>query len=1467
MLLWAFGGIAVSGQTPITDSIVNAYVSVNRLYTAVDSDRDSVEVDDASEFSVGDIVMLYQPKGFKYLLSDGSITDALGDIGQYALLVIDEKVGNTIIFNNATQFSATKDYSVSQLIKVADYDSAIVKDRLTAPAWDSASGTGGVVALYVRGRLQLEADIDVTGKGFKGAVPFPTDTYAGGCYSDAVRFQERNFLLNANDTAGLKGEGAANNDALFFRGKGKIINGGGGGNGSYAGGGGGGNFFPGGNGGGQSDVCGPIVLEAAGEGGYGLQGRGLYSDGGEFPNRLFFGGGGGTGVSDHTGITSSPGGDGGGVVVIVADEIYSNGTGGIFADGKSVTELSDGAGGGGGAGGCIVLDVNRFKGNISLSVVGGKGGSTTNGSPVTGPGGGGAGGVYWLRSYDESVIDTVGMQPNPGITIVGNDTTKATPGGPPALLYGSLAIPLRGFLFNTVPPSDTICSNVIPPTIDASLPKGGVKPYSYKWIQSPNGVNGWIDATEVNNQRTYSFTSELTSKTYYRRIVEDSGVLTDTSVVFFYHILPEIEGNLIATNDTIACEGILPFTSIYPVSSLSGANVTTDTTFQWEKWHANGDTPVLAGGDDTIRDFTLPVLSDTTYYRRIVKSGVCKSISDTVTIYVLDALQNNTLSSRDTICSGQSPDLFVGETPVGGDLISYSYSWEKSFADEESFEGTGVITKNLNYTDSVFTNDRFFRRIVYSGADSSCVDTSDVFRITALDVISDNRMLFDGSPIVNLDTITICQYDQLPDGGIDGTTPSGGDGFYRYYWQVRDKTGPWDDSASYAPGTKFNLSAFGDTTYIRRLVLSGADDVCQDYSDSLVVGIVWAINDNTVTATPSTFCQGDDLPLLTGEEPQGGANGIGKMWQFRTETGDWTQAPGIAGESDYTYPEKLPETLWFRRYVWSEPTDSVCFSYTDSLKISVQDSILENEILLINGDPLNEQFMQSMIVDSICAGLDLELQGTDEAQLTGGDGANYTYSWEESSHADFSVITGTGSSPDYSRLDFRDSAFFRRSIASGVCADTTYLLVHPIVLPSGRLNLAALQADTVCASDELPVELGMEQLILDPLAAEYTVHVSYLSPNFSGSNNITLNRDAAGPIPFFVDTDSAETYVYHLDSILDNRGCVSETVDPNEPAIMVYYSPEATLTASDTAVCGPFVSLSATNKGGVSWRWLASTVRSNLYGTDTVTINASGLEAEAVLDRWYNDTVELNYGFLLETSGTIGKTCADTAYVTVTHYQEPEPPPYLIKNAVDEFGDSIAFDQVYFTDRYTLKVDYVSASGQGEWSVEEGGTGSLGADPFSPELDVILGEVLDEENIFIWTVSNGVCEEQSDRIIITRKDVELYEGISPNDDGLNDVLAMRGVRYADKISLNVFNSWGTQIFAMTEADEERYVNLIPNDPDSEELRVLWDGRVNGIVVPDGTYFYTVRFTINEGTSREKTYERKKFLIVSTQNSE
>lgn len=1448
VLLVLMGSTEVYGQTIINDNVINSYTAVEVMYTYEPSDRDSVVVADASAFSKDDIVMLYQPKGFLVdtLNFDPIITFVSGDIGEYAFLVIEKIEGNTIIFNNSTDFSDTKDYTVSQLIRVAVYDSALINSTISAPAWDSASGTGGVVAMYVKGRLQLGADIDLSGKGFKGAVPNPADTYSGGCYGDDIRFRKRYYPVSAYDTAGLKGEGAVERNTLYARGKGRVMNGGGGGNASYAGGGGGGNYNSGGDGYGQSSLCNdPNGADAAGEGGYGLQGASLYANTGNRANRIFFGGGGGTGVYDVSGRKSSPGGDGGGIVVIVADEIYSGNLGGIYADGRSVTQVSEGAGGGGGAGGCIVLDANRFSGQIKLSATGGFGGSTVDGGVVTGPGGGGAGGVYWLKYYDNTVIDTIDNSSNNGKT----DTYKADPGGKTRLITG-LEVPLRGFLFNTLPPNDTVCSDVIPEPIRASSPKGGVKPYSYKWIQSPDGSEGsWVDAVEVNDQMDYTFTAPITDTIHYRRIVFDAGVLIDTSTVFTYVVVPQVEGNVIVAPDEI-CYGLTAETlEQHPDSVLRGADLGParfDTTFSWISRPASGG--AWADVPGTFSDTYTPS-GDTvsTLYSRIVYSSVCADTSNAIQITVLPEITENTITvgDKDTICFGMQSDPIVGTQPQNGaGPGSYTYAWQVS-PDGVSWGSdpdSAVYTSNESFNLSVWDHTRYIRRVVYSGEDSTCVNISNTQVIRVLDTISNNVLIPDA------DMITICQFNALPDGGIDGTTPVGGDpGNYTYFWQVRDKTGTWADSASLAPGTKFNLQSFDDTTYIRRLVVSGDNDVCKSYTDSLVVGIVWKIENNVLTATPETYCQGDDLSTtLTAGALSGGANGIGIQWQYRTETGDWNPAPGNNALENYHFPEELGESLYFRRYAWSEPTDSVCFDTTSAVKITVQDSIQQNDILLINDALLDNPFR-----DSICAGLDLVLTGAVN-ELTGGDENNYTFTWEVSSQPDFSG-SATASTPGYTIPDFRDPAFFRRIVVSGVCEDTTdHLLVHPIELPSGKLVLAPGQDDQVCSSDDIPVELKIEELHLDPLTKHYSLYVSYASQNNAGSQQFERSVEEEPLADFFVATDSAETYVYMLDQIIDDRGCVSELIDPFQPSILVFYSPEVTITAADTLVCGPAVRLTATNQGGVPPpKWFASTVKSNLEDSDTVTITADGLlEADAMLDLWFNDTVKMVYGFLLETSAEVGKACADSAYVTVTHFREPKQDTLMLPA-----------DAFYFQQTYDLtKLEPEIGTGLATWTVDNSGAGFADA-----ANTVASGFTFEQEHVYTWTVENGrypdgsyVCPVNTDEVILVQHDLRQYEGFSPDNDGFNQVFVIPGLIHATDFTFTLFNSWGTRVYGITKAEAE--IRQVEIDGEINDEHIIWDGYLEGqgTVASPGTYYYTLTFEI-EGSAVE--YAPKQGYII------
>jgi gliding motility-associated-like protein len=78
-------------------------------------------------------------------------------------------------------------------------------------------------------------------------------------------------------------------------------------------------------------------------------------------------------------------------------------------------------------------------------------------------------------------------------------------------------------------------------------------------------------------------------------------------------------------------------------------------------------------------------------------------------------------------------------------------------------------------------------------------------------------------------------------------------------------------------------------------------------------------------------------------------------------------------------------------------------------------------------------------------------------------------------------------------------------------------------------------------------------------------------------------------------------------------------------------------------------------------------------------------------------------------------------------------------------------------------------------------------------------------------------------------------GISPNGDGINDVLIIEGISMTDEVSLKVYNRWGEFVFVT-----DNYKLLYPGAKDG------WAGKSNlGIKLsstetnlPDGTYFYS-----------------------------
>ena len=97
---------------------------------------------------------------------------------------------------------------------------------------------------------------------------------------------------------------------------------------------------------------------------------------------------------------------------------------------------------------------------------------------------------------------------------------------------------------------------------------------------------------------------------------------------------------------------------------------------------------------------------------------------------------------------------------------------------------------------------------------------------------------------------------------------------------------------------------------------------------------------------------------------------------------------------------------------------------------------------------------------------------------------------------------------------------------------------------------------------------------------------------------------------------------------------------------------------------------------------------------------------------------------------------------------------------------------------------------------------------------------------FVYAISNGFdVDEATVRIEVTCEALVVFSGLSPNGDGINDVLRILGIEAFPGNRLLIFNRWGNEVYEATGYD---------NAPD-----VAFAGRWNGKDLPDGTYYYVL----------------------------
>ena len=623
--------------------VVNTYTEV----LAYDICTNSITVADAASYNPGDTVLMIQMKG---AIMDTSNTPAFGTIldygnaGNYEFNFISQKSGNVLSFLN----KLTRDYDIPdgvvQLVRVPKYKSAVFSGGLTCPQWDGSKG--GIIVAYSTLSLTSVESIFASGTGFRGATGYSAAYSANNC-------SQNNYYYPATSQyAAFRGESIGSVSQNLIKGKGSLAGGGGGGNSHNSGGGGGGNGGSGGYGGYQSDSCANAPFDNRGIGGKSLQYNSSI-------NKIFMGSGGGAGHVDNADLLVPDGGNGGGIVIIITDDLDMFGEG-IVANGDEgrlcgAINCNDGSTGGG-AGGTILLSITQALSSITIEANGGKGADVFG--PVSpggkaGPGGGGGGGVLFTtgNSLPANITFLSDGAANGVVQADGNNPWGATPGNPGVTLF-NLALPWDIVLFK--------------PNID-----------SVRFSDSVNYCNN-IRFKGLGFTNTYPVAS-------WQWYFGDGGTDTIQNPLHNYNVVGNYNVKLIIT-DINGCKD-----SIIKIINTAGpmlADAGADTAFC-----VSGQTTVVLNGNGTGSYSWLPsavlnnntlqnptaTINATTKFYLTVSNGTGCSATDSVTITINQNPVVKTLADT-TICKNASlvlttngalnyawsPGVYVSDSTIAG---------------------------------------------------------------------------------------------------------------------------------------------------------------------------------------------------------------------------------------------------------------------------------------------------------------------------------------------------------------------------------------------------------------------------------------------------------------------------------------------------------------------------------------------------------------------------------------------------------------------------------------------------------------------------------------------------------------------------------------------------------------------------------------------------------------------------------
>ena len=379
-------------------------------------------------------------------------------------------------------------------------------------------------------------------------------------------------------------------------------------------------------------------------------------------------------------------------------------------------------------------------------------------------------------------------------------------------------------------------------------------------------------------------------------------------------------------------------------------------------------------------------LTQTTYYRAIVKSGECNQLTSGVaTITVNPVSDAGTAVGNTIICKNESANISL--SGYNGDDIY----WEKSL-DEVAWSVAGFFTDNFN-TGNIDTT-TYYRAIVSNGTCET--DTSNTVEIIVNCASVGGTVEFDtvctgstGELELTEYTGNILRWEESPNGG-----------------------NPW--ATVQESGNTLTYENIEQTKYYRVVIQNPGCDTVYSKTGGVVV-------DQNPTANEilgvNTVCYQNN----NGEIILSDYSGIINNWQF-SDDGEvsWKNISSVNDTITYT---NLEETTFYRARVQSEFNECPAI-YSNSVKVTVNETTLGG----VTGNSA-----------TVCSS---ENQGTVKLSAYRGE----IIRWEKSltGKSPWEVIAITADSLIYNNLN--ENTYYRAVVQNGACtveySDSTLIEVH-----------------------------------------------------------------------------------------------------------------------------------------------------------------------------------------------------------------------------------------------------------------------------------------------------------------------------------------------------------------------------------------------------------------------------------------